>query len=81
MAPELRHYVARRAREEAEVEAIRTRSHTLAASADAVATSGLPRAGGGSADKAGKAGRPARAIRVPPPESLQRVNSSGALGV
>lgn len=44
IAPELRQYVARRAREEAEIEATRQRSRTLSLAVDAGASGGLPRA-------------------------------------
>lgn len=45
ISPDLRQYVARRAREEAEIEATRQRSRTLTLTADASASGGLPRAG------------------------------------
>ena len=44
VSPELRHYVARRAKEEIEVDTMRTRNRTLGLAADASAAGGLPEA-------------------------------------
>ena len=70
VAPELRHFASKRAKEEADVESIRNKGRALLAVADAVATGGLPApkaTGGAGAAGAKGRGKGKAALTAPAP--------------